>query len=324
MSKILVTGSNGFIASYLIPKLVNDNYQVLGVSNSPYNGNSHNNYEHLQVDITDPIALKKVFDENDISIVIHLAAIAHLKGRNHLNWSDFYRVNTLASKHLFEMAVNNRAKIFFASTVDVYGNTNINVIDEEVIPQPNSDYGKSKYIAEQELMSIATDKVSFTIGRFAPVYGPDNLKDVFKRMYLKHPNIAYKIDSGLSYHFVSIYNIVEFILKWIPNTDSANLYNIADDYLVSSKAMLNYEKKSNKNLKVFLIPKLFINIANKILKTGALVVNNYKVKKINNNIYKLVTPPLYNNKKMHDLYVPKWDFINTLYKHNESTLGDEN
>src|SRR5699024_8254949 len=106
-------------------------HKVLGISNSEKAKISHENFNYISTNLTDCIDVEKIFLNHNISSVVHLAAIAHLKGRKKIEWNEFYRVNALASKTVFQCAINADSKIFYASSVDVYGNINVPIVNED-------------------------------------------------------------------------------------------------------------------------------------------------------------------------------------------------
>lgn len=315
MSYILVTGSNGFIAENLIEKLLNKKYKVIGLSTNDNNERKSKNYKHIKIDITNFIELEKVFKNYSISIVIHLAAIAHLKGRSNIDWNKFYRVNTLASKSIFKLAKQFDVDVFYASTVDVYGDIKAANINENSKTNPKSDYARSKYLAEQILEKELGSSSKYIIARFAPVYAPNFMKDIFKRAYISYPRISYKIGDGYNYHFASINNIIEFIITWINlENKTSGIYNICDNQPVNINELLLYEKKNvHKTITIYLpyilIPTLdfFIKLTSKIFKSN-------KLEKLHMNLYKLIKPPKYSNEKMRTIYDPYWNLKNTVYE----------
>src|SRR4051794_2851593 len=104
MKSILVTGSNGLIGKKVVEALLKDGYCVTGISKGKDSKTKHDRFQYVSADLTQSMELDKIFNENEFSQVIHLAAIAHgIKGLN-ISWSEYYRVNTLISRNIFEYA----------------------------------------------------------------------------------------------------------------------------------------------------------------------------------------------------------------------------
>lgn len=312
---VLVTGCNGFIGSKLTKRLIEKGYKVLGVSSSNNRVLFHENFEYVQLNLKNAIDVENLFRKYKISSVIHLAAIAHLKGRKKIRWNEFYRINVLASKTVFRCAVNARANIFYASTVDVYGNTNVSIIDENQCPKPISDYAKSKLIAENILRDLVEkEKINYCIGRFAPVYAKNFMKDVYKRIYIIYPSLAFQINCGIDYHFVSINNILDFIELWIKKSNQiSGIYNVCDNQYINSKEFIKLEKNIGNSKSVIKLPKVTISLVSFLLKIFNGLIGNTRLNEISKNLYKLTNPPKYSTKKINEFTNLKWDLKNTVY-----------
>lgn len=316
MEYVLVTGCNGFIGSKLTEELLKKGYYVLGLSLAKESKIINENFKYISVDLTDRHKVENIFSNYNISSVVHLAAIAHLKNRKKIEWDEFYKVNTLASKTVFECAINKGAKIFFASTVDIYGSTKKSIVTEECKPNPMSDYAKSKLQAEMILNELSSSySFEYVIGRFAPVYAKDFMKDVYKRIYLKYPNLAFLIGNGYNYHFVSVHNVVDFIINWLEAEKKiVGTFNICDQKLINSKEFIELEKKAGNIKRVIYLPKHIFGL----IKIVLLVFNKFFESKKLNTLYfkvnKLINPERYSLKKMKEIYRPKWDLKSTVYQ----------
>ena len=112
--KILVTGGCGYKGSILIPKLLDEGYEVINVDNQWF-GNylpQHKNLTNLKKDIRDVEDITM----SNIDSIIHLANIANDPAVE-LN-PTFVKINVLASHQLADKAVRNNVKQFiFASLV---------------------------------------------------------------------------------------------------------------------------------------------------------------------------------------------------------------
>ena len=86
MEKRLVTGVNGFIGFYTTQRLLKENYKVIGIDNMTNTFDIHfkqyrlsllkifPNFNFYKLDITNFEPLKKIFEQNQITKIIHLAA----------------------------------------------------------------------------------------------------------------------------------------------------------------------------------------------------------------------------------------------------------
>jgi len=315
MKTILITGCNGLIGSKLTNKLLEDGYQVIGLSTGKSKIAQQQNFIFERVNITDHNRVSQIIEAYPIDTIIHLAAIAHLKGRKNITWDDFYKVNTEASINLYKMATAKNIDFFFASTVDVYGDIENNEeMTEDTRVCPKTDYAKSKYLTEKYLEKNINENINYLIARFAPVYGEDFKRDIYKRIYLKYPTIAFRIGKGIDYHFLSVNNLIDFIKKWLEDPSKINgIVNVCDSDLVNSLEFLNLEKKINNPKRIVSIPKVLLtviyNISNTLMK---LLPFNLFIK-IKVNLGKLINPPNYSFDKMIKIYKPKWNLRRTIY-----------
>jgi nucleoside-diphosphate-sugar epimerase len=315
MGYILVTGYNGFIGSRLTQALLKEGFEVIGISNSEKTGFVHTNFKYFNTDITDCLAIERVFRENDITTVIHLAAIAHATKDQKVDWNTYYRVNTLASKTIFECAARIGADVFFASTVDVYGACEDRILTENSIPRPVSDYGISKYQAENFLKEIAEDNgLNYIISRFAPVYAKEFMKDAYKRIYLKYPKVGLIIGQGLKYQFLSVNNINDFVINWIESDKKLRgIVNVRDNEPIDSREFIDLERRSGNAKNVVKIPKLFALLIKLVVDNSYRITKNHKLLKIRTNLYKLINPYKYSIDNMEQITMQKWDLENTVY-----------
>ncbi|MBN2646518.1 MAG: dTDP-glucose 4,6-dehydratase [Thiotrichales bacterium] len=111
-SKILVTGGAGFIGSAVVRHLINDTeHSVVNVDKLTYAGNLESlksvsdnpRYAFEQVDICDPEGLKRVFNQHQPNIVMHLAAESHVD-RSIDGPGEFIQTNIVGTYTLLEQA----------------------------------------------------------------------------------------------------------------------------------------------------------------------------------------------------------------------------
>ncbi len=149
--KILVTGGCGYKGSILIPKLLDEGYEVINVDNQWF-GNylpQHKNLTNLKKDIRDIEAIPM----SNIDSIIHLANIANDPAVE-LNPTLSWEINVLASQQLADKAVRNNVKQFiFASSGSVYGIKSEPNVTEDLPLIPISTYNKTKMVAERIFLS---------------------------------------------------------------------------------------------------------------------------------------------------------------------------
>ncbi len=152
MPTILVTGGAGYIGSHTIRLLSDAGYEVL-VYDSLEKGHASAipNYRLVVGDLADGLKLDRVFEEHQISAVIHFAAYIEA-GESVQNPGKYFRNNTAGTLSLLEAMVRNDVKqIVFSSTAAVYGEPERVPIEETDRKAPTNAYGLSKWMVEEML-----------------------------------------------------------------------------------------------------------------------------------------------------------------------------
>jgi dTDP-glucose 4,6-dehydratase len=168
--KILVTGGAGFIGSAVLRHLINDSeHLVVNVDKLTYAGNleslnsvsDNERYEFEQVDICDANELKRVFNQHQPDVVMHLAAESHVD-RSIDGPDEFIKTNIVGTYTLLEEArvywsqLEGDKKTDFRfhhiSTDEVYGDLphleeqagELLLFTEQTAYAPSSPYSASK------------------------------------------------------------------------------------------------------------------------------------------------------------------------------------
>lgn len=184
--KILVTGSAGFIGSALTIRLLERGDTVIGIDNhnSYYDPIlkearlarfiNHPNYFHLRVDLTDEIAIDRVFKMHKPQRVVNLAAQAGVRYSID-NPLAYINSNIVGFAHILEGCRHHSVDhLVYASTSSVYGgNTALPFSIHHSVDHPLSLYAATK--KSNELMAHAYShlyNLPTTGLRFFTVYGP--------------------------------------------------------------------------------------------------------------------------------------------------------
>lgn len=179
MSKVLVTGADGFIGSHLTELLVREGYEVKALSQY----NSFNNWgwledvdcldrlEVLTGDVRDPYYCNHI--TKDVDVVFHLAALIAIP-YSYVAPDSYVDTNIKGTLNICQAAKQNGVKrVIHTSTSEVYGTARYVPIDEEHPLQPQSPYSASKIGADAMAMSFynAFD-LPVTVARPFNTYGP--------------------------------------------------------------------------------------------------------------------------------------------------------
>ena len=213
---ILVTGGAGFIGSHLCKKLsslasnltIYDNLSSGKVENVKHLPKVH----FVKADILD---LKKLQSQEKTDLIYHLAAQVVVPYSMENPIEDF-ETNARGTLNILEKARKDDARVVFASSAAVYGNTTQLPTPETHCFSPDSCYGLSKVVGEQYCNMYSKQYgLDVTIVRFANVYGPKchGVIHDFLDKISKNPEQLEIIGSGMqSRDFVHIYDVVEAML----------------------------------------------------------------------------------------------------------------
>lgn len=165
---LLLTGGLGFIGSHItIEYLINTNQPNILILDDMRNSFPHtlrilqtmtnkNIYFH-QTDICDEESLRIIFNEYDITEIIHCAGLKAV-GESVQDPLYYYYTNLTTTLHLLKMCEEyNSVKTFiFSSSATVYGNPQQNPIPLSHFKQPTSPYGRTKSMIEDILADFAS------------------------------------------------------------------------------------------------------------------------------------------------------------------------
>ena len=162
---ILVTGGAGYIGSHTCVELLESGYGVVVVDNlCNSNPESLNRVQQItgktlkfyEGDVRDEALLKKIFDENEISCVIHFAGLKAVGESVAMPW-EYYDNNLnstlVLTKVMKQVGMKN---IIFSSSATVYTADNEMPLRETSrTGNCTNPYGWTKYMTEQILSGMA-------------------------------------------------------------------------------------------------------------------------------------------------------------------------
>lgn len=152
--RALITGIAGQDGYFLAKLLLEKGYKVFGLSNIPIRKLFPTDslvYDKIDVkigDLLDQKFLKQLLLDMLPDEIYHFAAQSNV-GESYNNVQETYRVNTVGSIQLFELAYHlvPHAKIYFAGSSEMFGNAPDNPQSEQTPFRPKSPYGMSKVAA---------------------------------------------------------------------------------------------------------------------------------------------------------------------------------
>ncbi len=186
MSKILVTGSAGFIGMHLCKSLLDDDFEVLGIDNlnNYYDPNlklarldqlkPYGNFTFEKVDIADRDSLTQSFQSFNPNKVVNLAAQAGVRYSIENPYA-YMNSNLVGFLNIIELCRHNKVEgLIYASSSSVYGaNEKIPFSVEDRVDKPIALYGATKRANELIAYSYSHLYGLHTTGlRYFTVYGP--------------------------------------------------------------------------------------------------------------------------------------------------------
>ena len=243
------------IGSHLTRSLLEDGYQVVGLDIK--NGDMKNdNYSFHSIDLGDVEAITSVFEQEKPDRVIHLAALAHPLGKSDLDFKRITHINVECAENIFRVAEKFNTPLLFISTVDVLGMTR-GLITPSTTPNPVTNYGITKYQAENKLKEISS---AYDIFRFSPVYTADIKRDIQKRYYLKPPKWAYRIGQGGQFEVLDIRLAVKEMKNWVKKEPTNSIRILKDEKLLDVNELIRDEKAEGRADHVLYFPRWMVMV----------------------------------------------------------------
>jgi len=235
MSKILVSGGAGFIASHLTDKLIDKGHNVVVIDNlsTGKKENLNPKAKFYEADICNS-EISQIFEAEKPEIVFHFAAQIDVRKSVKDPIQDA-KVNILGSLNLLQNCQKNEVKkfIFASSGGAIYGDTDVIPTPETHSENPESPYGICKLTIEKYLHFYKeTFGLNYTALRLANIYGPrQNSKGeagviaIFCNKILKNEEVVINGDGEKTRDFVFVDDVVNVAILSIEQ-EKSDIYNI--------------------------------------------------------------------------------------------------
>lgn len=252
--RVLVTGSEGFIGSNMVEKLLQKNFRVFALVqyNSFSNigwlrGISHKNLNIIFGDIRDETFLENI--TKNIDVIINLAALISIP-YSYRSISSYIDTNIIGASNICKVGLKNKIKkIIQVSSSEVYGTAKYTPIDEKHPLQPQSPYSASKIGADAIALSYYYSfGLNVTIARPFNTFGPrQSLRAIIPTIFYQILNEKKKIKLGLlttKRDFNHVSNTTDGIISLIKNKSTAGeVFNIGYGKNVSMLELTELIKK---------------------------------------------------------------------------------
>lgn len=162
MTKVLVTGANGFTGHYVVKALAARGKEVHALVRKPGTVIEGAVGSHT-CDLADANALGETIKEIAPERVVHLAAIAFVA---HGDVDEMYRTNIVGTRNLLDVLSRQHLpeSVILASSANIYGKECSGMIDEAAPAAPANDYGITKLTVEH-LAQLYSDRLPIVVTR---------------------------------------------------------------------------------------------------------------------------------------------------------------
>jgi nucleoside-diphosphate-sugar epimerase len=241
--KILITGANGFVGSFLSEEAISQGFKVFAgirkTSNTSYL--KHLPVEYVYLDFEDKAQLKECLSNYHFDYIIHNAGLTQSK-----NSLEFDRMNFRLTANFIDVLTENNMipeKFIYNSSLSAYGpgkngsNQPVKVTDKQ---NPITLYGKSKLRAQNYLYN----KKELPVIIFMPtaIYGPreKNFAMVYKLLLNGiEPYMGLKMQQLT---FIYVKDIARLFITALKSDIYRGLYFVSDGHVYSNRQFFDYAK----------------------------------------------------------------------------------
>ena len=231
--KILVTGANGFVGKSLSAELFVQGHAVQAAVRTKFPP-----IENVETTIVGEVNASTYWTQSlaGVSTVVHLAARVHIMRDSAADpLAEFREVNVRGTLNLARQAAAAGVRRFvFLSSIKVNGeHTDLgSPFNADQTPAPQDAYGISKHEAELGLRGIAAETgMQVVIIRPPLIYGAGVKANFASLMRIVKRGVPLPL--GLATHnrrsFVSLNNLVDFIITCIQHPNAANQTFLVSD-----------------------------------------------------------------------------------------------
>jgi UDP-glucose 4-epimerase len=294
---ILVTGGAGYIGSILTAQLVKKKYNVIVLDNLSTGSKLllNKKVKFIKIDLKNLSYLKKKLKNYNIQSIFHFAASLSVP-ESQKKPLMYYQNNVIGTENLIKIAQQKKIKKFiFSSTCAVYGNSFKAKVSENDITLPESNYGKTKLMAENLVINSSKKfRFKYAILRYFNVIGANlenNLGQIkagslFKKIANNVSKNKFKIDLyGNDYQtrdgtcirdYIDVNDLCDLHLQSFKKLKKSNSFILNCGYNIGysvKEIIQKFSKIIKKNIIINLRPKRAGDVE-------AIYCNNLKIKKL--------------------------------------------
>ena len=291
--QILISGIHGFVGSNLVSAL-KEQHTIFGLDIvTPKKEGISQTFRWNELDRIPPL-----------DIIIHLAGKAH-DTKNTSSVQDYFDINVGLTQKIFQYFLHSSATkfIFFSSVKAAADTVSGDILTEEVVPNPQTPYGKSKLEAEEYILKELQKWREGEEAKRRSGDGANKPVQIDKKVYILRPcmihgpgnkgnlNLLFKIQQkGLPWplgafenkrSFCSVDNILFVVQQLIEKNIEPGIYQVADDEALSTNELIKLMASSqSKKARIWHIPAKFIKAISQVGDRLHLPLNSERLKKL--------------------------------------------
>lgn len=238
---IAITGANGLLGNFIVRKFLSENHPVVALkrqhSNTGFLSDLQTTLEWRDVDVTNSLTLADALKGADT--VIHTAAIVSFDPRLK---EKIFETNVIGTQNVVNACLDLGVKrLLFVSSVAALGRnklqTEINEENKWVESDLNSDYAKSKYLAELEVYRGREEGLSISIVNPSVILAPANANKSSAQLF-KYVASGKKFYTDAAINYVDVRDVADLIFKIYQNPSAGEKF-IANAGSIEMKELLS-------------------------------------------------------------------------------------
>lgn len=211
--KALILGANGQLGQELVKLLDSQEITYVG-------------YGSKELDITDLVALRRVFEQEQPDFIFDAAAYTKVDAAEDEGREQNWAVNAQGTKNIAIVSKEIDATLMYVSTDYVFDGTDESTYTENAITNPKNEYGKAKLEGEKFIQENC-DK--YYIIRTSWVFGEFGNNFVFTMKNLAKNHDVLTVVDDQTGRPTWTYTLAQFMLFLAESKPSYGIYNLSND-----------------------------------------------------------------------------------------------